>query len=88
MNTKLPEGWHWTDWREQRGELFQAVGDEKEHDGLNVWTDCRYCGFNIISAPDYGGDGETGRSCDFENTGHDRPTSCWRFSWFKEPTVV
>ncbi|GAL38299.1 lipoprotein releasing system transmembrane protein LolC [Vibrio maritimus] len=25
----LPEGWRWSDWREQRGELFQAVRMEK-----------------------------------------------------------
>ncbi len=29
-NTLLPEGWVvWSDWRDQRGELFQAVRMEK-----------------------------------------------------------
>ncbi|MBD0787014.1 lipoprotein-releasing ABC transporter permease subunit LolC [Vibrio sp. Y2-5] len=49
-NTKLPEGWHWTDWREQRGELFQAVGMEKNMMGLMLGLIVGVAAFNIISA--------------------------------------
>ncbi len=46
----LPEGWHWTDWREQRGELFQAVSMEKNMMGLMLGLIVGVAAFNIISA--------------------------------------
>ncbi len=46
----LPEGWYWSDWREQRGELFQAVRMEKNMMGLMLGLIVFVAAFNIISA--------------------------------------
>jgi lipoprotein-releasing system permease protein len=46
----LPEGWFWSDWREQRGELFQAVRMEKNMMGLMLSLIVGVAAFNIISA--------------------------------------
>ncbi|MFC3023463.1 lipoprotein-releasing ABC transporter permease subunit LolC [Vibrio zhugei] len=46
----LPHGWHWSDWRSQRGELFQAVGMEKNMMGLMLGLIVGVAAFNIISA--------------------------------------
>ncbi len=37
---KLPEGSKWQDWRDRKGELFQAVRMEKKYDGLAAEPDC------------------------------------------------
>ncbi|WP_281826575.1 lipoprotein-releasing ABC transporter permease subunit LolC [Vibrio nigripulchritudo] len=51
MATKsLPENWKWSDWREQRGELFQAVKMEKNMMGLMLGLIVGVAAFNIISA--------------------------------------
>jgi lipoprotein-releasing system permease protein len=51
MATKpLPESWKWSDWREQRGELFQAVKMEKNMMGLMLGLIVGVAAFNIISA--------------------------------------
>ena len=49
-NASLPEGWEWSDWREQRGELFQAVRMEKNMMGLMLGLIVGVAAFNIISA--------------------------------------
>ncbi|MGL5430567.1 MAG: lipoprotein-releasing ABC transporter permease subunit LolC [Vibrio sp.] len=46
----LPEGWRWSDWREQRGELFQAVRMEKNMMGLMLGLIVGVAAFNIIAA--------------------------------------
>lgn len=46
----LPDGWKWSDWREQRGELFQAVRMEKNMMGLMLGLIVGVAAFNIISA--------------------------------------
>ncbi len=46
----LPQGWQWSDWREQRGELFQAVRMEKNMMGLMLGLIVAIAAFNIISA--------------------------------------
>ncbi|MDR9829605.1 lipoprotein-releasing ABC transporter permease subunit LolC [Vibrio sp. FNV 38] len=46
----LPDGWEWSDWREQRGELFQAVKMEKNMMGLMLGLIVGVAAFNIISA--------------------------------------
>ncbi|OAJ93784.1 lipoprotein-releasing ABC transporter permease subunit LolC [Vibrio bivalvicida] len=46
----LPEGWQWQDWRDQRGELFQAVRMEKNMMGLMLGLIIGIAAFNIISA--------------------------------------
>ncbi|QXO19093.1 MULTISPECIES: lipoprotein-releasing ABC transporter permease subunit LolC [Vibrio] len=46
----LPEGWQWSDWRDQRGELFQAVRMEKNMMGLMLGLIVGVAAFNIISA--------------------------------------
>ncbi len=46
----LPQGWYWSDWREQRGELFQAVRMEKNMMGLMLGLIVFVASFNIISA--------------------------------------
>ncbi|SEG28108.1 lipoprotein-releasing system permease protein [Vibrio hangzhouensis] len=46
----LPEGWLWSDWRDQRGELFQAVKMEKNMMGLMLGLIIGVAAFNIISA--------------------------------------
>ncbi|QUJ69115.1 lipoprotein-releasing ABC transporter permease subunit LolC [Photobacterium sp. GJ3] len=46
----LPDGWQWSDWREQRGELFQAVKMEKNMMGLMLGLVVGVAAFNIISA--------------------------------------
>jgi len=46
----LPEGWNWQDWRDQRGELFQAVRMEKNMMGLMLGLIIGVAAFNIISA--------------------------------------
>ncbi|WP_162046096.1 lipoprotein-releasing ABC transporter permease subunit LolC [Vibrio taketomensis] len=46
----LPEGWKWQDWRDQRGELFQAVRMEKNMMGLMLGLIVGVAAFNIISA--------------------------------------
>lgn len=49
-NQTLPEGMTWSDWREQRGELFQAVKMEKNMMGLMLGLVIGVAAFNIISA--------------------------------------
>ncbi|OZS44632.1 lipoprotein-releasing ABC transporter permease subunit LolC [Photobacterium sanguinicancri] len=49
-NMSLPDGWAWSDWREQRGELFQAVKMEKNMMGLMLGLIIGVAAFNIISA--------------------------------------
>jgi len=49
-NRHLPDGWYWSDWREQRGELFQAVRMEKNMMGLMLSLIVGVAAFNIISA--------------------------------------
>ncbi|KJY83031.1 transporter [Vibrio galatheae] len=46
----LPDGWQWQDWRDQRGELFQAVRMEKNMMGLMLGLIIGVAAFNIISA--------------------------------------
>lgn len=46
----LPERWQWQDWRDQRGELFQAVRMEKNMMGLMLGLIVGVAAFNIISA--------------------------------------
>ncbi|HAS6482792.1 TPA: lipoprotein-releasing ABC transporter permease subunit LolC [Vibrio parahaemolyticus] len=46
----MPEGWQWSDWRAQRGELFQAVKMEKNMMGLMLGLIVGIAAFNIISA--------------------------------------
>lgn len=46
----LPQGWKWQDWRDQRGELFQAVRMEKNMMGLMLGLIIGVAAFNIISA--------------------------------------
>ncbi|WP_423840314.1 lipoprotein-releasing ABC transporter permease subunit LolC [Vibrio mytili] len=46
----LPEDWQWSDWRAQRGELFQAVKMEKNMMGLMLGLIVGVAAFNIISA--------------------------------------
>lgn len=46
----IPQQWHWSDWREQRGELFQAVRMEKNMMGLMLSLIVAIAAFNIISA--------------------------------------
>lgn len=46
----IPKDWHWRDWREQRGELFQAVRMEKNMMGLMLSLIVAIAAFNIISA--------------------------------------
>ncbi|SUP50520.1 ABC transporter integral membrane subunit [Vibrio metschnikovii] len=48
--TSLPDGWYWSDWREQRGELFQAVRMEKNIMGLMLGLIVGVAAFNIIAA--------------------------------------
>ena len=49
-NRPLPEDMTWSDWREQRGELFQAVKMEKNMMGLMLGLIIGVAAFNIISA--------------------------------------
>ncbi len=49
-NQPLDGGWVWSDWREQRGELFQAVKMEKNMMGLMLGLIIGVAAFNIISA--------------------------------------
>ncbi len=49
-NKPMPEGWQWSDWRAQRGELFQAVKMEKNMMGLMLGLIVGVAAFNIISA--------------------------------------
>ncbi|WP_237484086.1 lipoprotein-releasing ABC transporter permease subunit LolC [Vibrio hippocampi] len=46
----MPEPWSWSDWRDQRGELFQAVKMEKNMMGLMLGLIIGVAAFNIISA--------------------------------------
>ncbi|CSA40097.1 Lipoprotein-releasing system transmembrane protein lolC [Vibrio cholerae] len=46
----MPQDWQWSDWREQRGELFQAVRMEKNMMGLMLGLIVGVAAFNIISA--------------------------------------
>lgn len=46
----LQAGWEWQDWRDQRGELFQAVKMEKNMMGLMLGLIIGVAAFNIISA--------------------------------------
>lgn len=46
----LPTGWYWSDWRQERGELFQAVRMEKNMMGLMLGLIVAIAAFNIISA--------------------------------------
>ncbi|MCG7497105.1 lipoprotein-releasing ABC transporter permease subunit LolC [Vibrio sp. Of7-15] len=49
-NKPLPNDMVWSDWREQRGELFQAVKMEKNMMGLMLGLIVGVAAFNIISA--------------------------------------
>ncbi len=44
------QGWQWQDWRQERGELFQAVRMEKNMMGLMLGLIVAVAAFNIISA--------------------------------------
>jgi lipoprotein-releasing system permease protein len=46
----LPAGTQWKDWRERRGELFQAVGMEKHMMGLLLSLIIAVAAFNIITS--------------------------------------
>ncbi|MCL9782304.1 lipoprotein-releasing ABC transporter permease subunit LolC [Vibrio sp. S4M6] len=46
----MPKGWSWSDWRAQRGQLFQAVGMEKSMMGLMLGLIVAVAAFNIVSA--------------------------------------
>ncbi len=46
----LPDSFRWSDWRDQRGELFQAVKMEKNMMGLMLGLVVGVAAFNIISA--------------------------------------
>lgn len=48
--SEFANGWQWSDWREQRGELFQAVRMEKNMMGLMLGLIVGVAAFNIISA--------------------------------------
>ncbi|WP_419239181.1 lipoprotein-releasing ABC transporter permease subunit LolC [Photobacterium leiognathi] len=50
LKEKLSNGWTWSDWRDQRGELFQAVKMEKNMMGLMLGLIIGVAAFNIISA--------------------------------------
>ncbi|HHC6582393.1 TPA: lipoprotein-releasing ABC transporter permease subunit LolC [Vibrio parahaemolyticus] len=50
VDKPMPEGWQWSDWRVQRGELFQAVKMEKNMMGLMLGLIVGVAAFNIISA--------------------------------------
>ncbi len=50
LKEKLPNDWTWSDWRDQRGELFQAVKMEKNMMGLMLGLIIGVAAFNIISA--------------------------------------
>ncbi|HEX4502216.1 MAG TPA: lipoprotein-releasing ABC transporter permease subunit LolC [Scandinavium sp.] len=47
---KLPEGTHWQDWRDRKGELFQAVRMEKNMMGLLLSLIVAVAAFNIITS--------------------------------------
>ena len=47
---KLPEGTKWQDWRERKGELFQAVRMEKNMMGLLLSLIIAVAAFNIITS--------------------------------------
>jgi len=47
---KLPEGTKWQDWRERKGELFQAVRMEKNMMGLLLSLIVAVAAFNIITS--------------------------------------
>jgi lipoprotein-releasing system permease protein len=46
----LPEGTHWQDWRDRKGELFQAVRMEKNMMGLLLSLIVAVAAFNIITS--------------------------------------
>src|SRR5699024_1950872 len=46
----LPEGLVWTDWRERKGEFFQAVKMEKNMMGLLLSLIIAVAAFNIITS--------------------------------------
>ncbi|KEY90472.1 lipoprotein-releasing system transmembrane protein [Candidatus Photodesmus katoptron] len=45
----LPKGWKWNDWRDQRGELFQAVRMERNIMSLMLSLIILVASFNVIS---------------------------------------
>ncbi|MGQ7115641.1 hypothetical protein ACUOFC_62445, partial [Escherichia sp. TWPC-MK] len=47
---KLPEGSKWQDWRDRKGELFQAVRMEKNMMGLLLSLIVAVAAFNIITS--------------------------------------
>lgn len=47
---KLPAGLQWKDWRERKGDLFQAVGMEKNMMGLLLSLIVAVAAFNIITS--------------------------------------
>ena len=63
---KLPEGSKWQDWRDRKGELFQAVRMEKNMMGLLLSLIVAVAAFNIITSL-ADGNGEAGRSSDPAN---------------------
>ncbi|WP_392551338.1 lipoprotein-releasing ABC transporter permease subunit LolC [Orbus wheelerorum] len=50
VKTKLPDGLHFDDWREKRGELFQAIKMEKNVMGLLISLIVIVAAFNIITS--------------------------------------
>jgi lipoprotein-releasing system permease protein len=66
----LPQGTKWQDWRERKGELFQAVRMEKNMMGLLLSLIIAVAA--LISLPPWpDGDGKTGRGGDSANPGAD-----------------
>ncbi len=60
----LPPGTQWQDWRERKGELFQAVRMEKNMMGLLLSLISRRRGLQHYYLAGDDGDGEAGRSGD------------------------
>jgi len=50
VRAKLPDGLHFNDWREKRGELFQAIRMEKNVMGLLISLIVIVAAFNIITS--------------------------------------
>lgn len=81
---KLPDGTKWQDWRERKGELFQAVRMEKNMMGLLLSLIVAVAAFNIITSLGLMVMEKQGEVAILQTQGSRRARS-WRCLWCRGP---
>ncbi|VTP66698.1 Lipoprotein-releasing system transmembrane protein lolC [Leclercia adecarboxylata] len=81
----LPEGTKWQDWRERKGELFQAVRMEKNMMGLLLSLIVAVAAFNIITSLGLMVMEKQGEVAILQTQGADAADRSWPCLWCRVP---